>query len=359
MKILVLTRYGPLGASSRLRFHQYFRYLEEHGAELTISPLFDDAYVGRLYSGRGRSPIEILAAYGRRVAMLRDVRQFDLVWLEKELLPWLPAWLERFLCGTLPPLVIDLDDAIFHSYDIHRSALVRSALGNKIARLMSRARLVTAGNEYLAAYAIQAGTAKVETLPTVVDTERYQVPSAGAPKGRPLRIGWIGSPATERYLASIFPALESVALQVPLELVAVGAGKLPGAGFPVEIRAWTEATEAAEIAGFDVGIMPLPDGPWERGKCGYKLIQYMACGKPVIASPVGVNTSIVRDGSVCGFLASDTDAWAEAIRRLADDYQLRRQLGAAGREKVERQYSLQVSAPRLWQLLQEAAEVSR
>lgn len=355
MRILVLTRYGALGASSRLRFHQYFPYLRERGAELTISPLFDDAYVSRLYAGKGRSPIDVLSAYRRRVAVLNNAHRFDLIWLEKEFLPWLPAQVEQLCCPRLPPLAIDLDDAIFHNYDQHRSRLVRRVLGDKIARLMRRARLVTAGNDYLAAYAIRAGAARVETLPTVVDRDRYRAETGAQANGEVVRIGWIGSPATEQYLAAVFPALESVAREVPLRVVAVGASALPPAGFPVEIRPWTEATEADEIAGFDVGIMPLPDGPWERGKCGYKLIQYMACGKPVIASPVGVNASIVRDDGVCGLLAEDGDAWAKAVRTMAGDVGLRQRMGGAGREKVVRRYSLQVAAPRLWQLLQEAA----
>ena len=120
------------------------------------------------------------------------------------------------------------------------------------------------------------------------------------------------------------------------------------------IRDWDEATETGEIGKFDVGIMPLPDNPWERGKCGFKLIQYMACGKPVVASPVGVNREIVVDG-VNGFLASSHDEWVRALERLKSDPELRRTMGANGRRMVEEKYCLQVTAPRLHRLLLEAA----
>jgi len=121
-------------------------------------------------------------------------------------------------------------------------------------------------------------------------------------------------------------------------------------GLPVEARSWSEASEVAEIQQFDIGIMPLPDEPFERGKCGYKLIQYMACGKPVVASPVGANTSIVRDG-IEGFLASTDAEWMQLLGILCDDNALRQRMGAAGRVRVEAEYSLQVAAPHLERLL--------
>jgi glycosyltransferase involved in cell wall biosynthesis len=121
----------------------------------------------------------------------------------------------------------------------------------------------------------------------------------------------------------------------------------------VETRSWSEETEVKEIQGFDVGIMPLPDEPWERGKCGYKIIQYMACGKPTVASPVGVNQHIIAEG-VDGFLAATPVQWVQALRTLRHDHGLRGRMGKAARRKVEREYSLQVTAPRLASLLRSA-----
>ena len=129
----------------------------------------------------------------------------------------------------------------------------------------------------------------------------------------------------------------------------VGRGSVPRStlpAVPTEHVPWTEAAEVAAIAEFDVGIMPLADEPWERGKCGYKLIQYMACGLPVVASPVGVNRQIVEHG-VNGFLAETPTQWDEALRTLLADPALRQRMGQAGRQKVERQFSLQVTGPKV------------
>jgi glycosyltransferase involved in cell wall biosynthesis len=162
-------------------------------------------------------------------------------------------------------------------------------------------------------------------------------------------IGWIGSPATQKYLLDIRHALAQVCAEHNARLLLIGANAQMVdalAGIPVERVEWSEDTEAATIARMDIGIMPLIDGPWERGKCGYKLIQYMASGLPVVASPVGVNVDIVRQGEN-GYLAADDAAWADALQRLVKDASLRQRMGSAGREQVEREYSLAAQAPRL------------
>jgi glycosyltransferase involved in cell wall biosynthesis len=159
-------------------------------------------------------------------------------------------------------------------------------------------------------------------------------------------VGWIGSPATTPHLASLAPALASLRDLPGLRVDTVGAAPFGIEGVEVTHRPWSEATEPADIARFDVGIMPLPDDPWSRGKCGYKLIQYMASGLPVVASPVGANQRIVEHG-VNGFLASDPGAWTSSLRTLYANPALRARFGAAGRERVVAQYSRDVVAPRL------------
>ena len=281
----------------------------------------------------------------------------DLRWIEKELWPWVPATLERALLGRVP-YALDFDDAIFHNYDLHRLAPVRRLWGRKIDRLMRRADLVTAGNDYLAERARQAGARRVEWLPTVVDLDRYPPPRP-RPTDRPgpCRIVWIGSPSTVHYLREVEAALGRLASRRAIELTVIGAQiELPGV--PLRCEGWTEAGEAAAIAAADIGIMPLPDSPWERGKCGYKLIQYMACGLPVVASPVGVNRRIVENG-VNGFLADDAQAWIDRLEWLVDHGPERLAMGAQGRQQVERTYSLQANAPRLAGWLQELARNPR
>ena len=352
MKVLALTRYARLGASSRVRFYQMLPALEVHGIDVTVAPLSSDGYVRDLYAGKGRRPARVAGDYARRLGQLLSVGRFDLLWIEKELLPGAPAVLERLLGALRVPYAVDYDDATFHRYDQSTNPLVRRLLGSKIDVIMRHAVLVTAGNEYLAERARSAGARWTEVVPTVVDLDRYPVapPRAEAP----LTIGWMGTPITQRYLDPLRDALSTVCHRGGARILLIGADAGALAGLHPEIRAWSEQTETADIADFDVGIMPLADGVWERGKCGYKLIQYMACARPVVASPVGVNRCIVDDG-VNGLLASTGAEWCTALEQLRDDRPLRDRMGRAGRARVESEYSVQALAPRLADLLRRAA----
>jgi glycosyltransferase involved in cell wall biosynthesis len=214
---------------------------------------------------------------------------------------------------------------------------------SKIALTMKRASIVIAGSEYLAAYAAAKGARKVELLPTVVDIRRYL--SSASQKHELLRIGWIGSPKTFNYLLSVLPTILESIRGYAAEIVVIGGGVQRGLPPAVDIRPWSEDLEVDELQRIDIGIMPIPDEPFERGKCGYKLIQYMASGKPVVASAVGENVNIVMHG-VNGF---------DAITKLLKDANLRKQMGDAGRSLVESKYSLQAAAPRLASLMREAA----
>lgn len=357
MKVQVLTRYARMGASSRLRTNQYAASMRAQGLELLFRPFFDDHYLEQLYTGQSTSRA-VLCAYVRRLAQLRRRTDADLIWLEKEALPWLPWGIERALLPRAVPLVVDYDDAVFHRYDLHRSAAVRWLLGRKLDKLMASASLVTAGNRYLADRAKMAGARRVEIVPTVVDltayTRRPEPFSASAPT-----IGWIGTPSTwTEYMVPMMPLLTQAAEAAGARITAVGAGRTAEAHPVLDNRPWTEESEVMRIHEMDIGIMPLTDTPWARGKCGYKLIQYMACGIPVIASPVGVNAEIVEHG-VNGFLASSDAEWAEALQTLLRDANLRARMGDAGRRKVEREYSLQVWGPRVAQMLRDVANTGK
>lgn len=348
----MLPRYDVLGASSRLRMLQYIPALEAAGIHVDAAPLLDNRYVSDLYSGR-ISPARILRAYVRRLWILWTARGHELIWLEKELFPWLPAWLERLVLPARMPLVVDYDDAVFHRYDQHRSRLVRWLLGRKIDRVMRRADMVIVGNDYLAERARAAGSMHVEWLPTVVDLQRY-APRTIEESSDEVIIGWIGSPATAHYLHLVAPALAAVASRHAIRCVAIGARPDQVSDTPFEAWPWSESTEVSMLYRIHIGIMPLPNEPWEQGKCGYKLIQYMACGLPVVASPVGVNMQIVQTGEN-GELAEGIAEWSQAIERLVTDVDRRRRMGEAGRQSVQRDYSLQAQAERLAGMLRQAA----
>ncbi len=351
MRILGLPRYERLGSPSRLRFYQYAPWLQEAGIHVDWLPLWSDAYLHRLYGPRSTSLPMVVRRYARRLRQLRWARApYDLIWLEAEVFPFLPAWAERYLASLGVPLVVDYDDAVFHKYDAHRRWPVRKLLSTKIDDVMGAASLVIVGNDYLRARAARSAP-RVALLPTVVDLERYAPRRAIDPHG-PARVGWIGSSETVRYLRLVAPALAALIAAGDIEVDLIGGGE-PSLGFPYRAIRWTEATEVSALQQLDIGIMPLPDTPWERGKCGYKLIQYMACALPVVASPVGVNREIVAHGNN-GMLATDTEAWKSSLKALAADRPLRERWGARGRRDVEARYALQVAAPQLVALLKRA-----
>ena len=357
LNVALLSKYSRLGASSRLRTLQYLPALQRAGINVTTHPLFDDEYLKRLYAGEERSPIFVARRYAQRARQIHGIKQADLIWLEKEALPYVPFWLERGLMPRRVPYVVDYDDAVFHNYDLSPSRLVRRLFGRKIDKVMSGASAVICGNDYLAERARRAGARHVGCVPTVVDVSRYQLNASNEvhQNDTPV-IGWIGSPSTQHYVLALKPVLEAMHHQHGARLVLVGAQPQLAEQFgdlPVEVLPWSEDSEASAIAGFDIGIMPLPDAPWERGKCGYKLIQYMAAGKPVVASSVGVNIEIV-EGWHCGELADNSIQWSAALSGLLVDPMRRRSLGEQGHRAVQEYFSLQVQAPRLVEIFRRA-----
>jgi glycosyltransferase involved in cell wall biosynthesis len=346
MRVLLFARYSQNGSTSRVRAYQYLPYLRDKDIDVIEMSLFDDKYIKQLYANKGVNYRDLCLTYLRRLVYLVKCVSVDIVWIEKELFPGLPAWGEFALAKLGLPYVVDYDDATFHWYDKHPNKIIQYSLHRKIDIVMRRAALVIVGNDYLAARARKAGAKWIEYLPSVVDLDRYKISSNPKRDEKIFTIGWIGSPVTAQYLNAIHSALSQICNDGYTRVIIVGAAGTPLNDVPLEIRAWSEDTEVANIQSFDVGIMPLADGPWERGKCGYKLIQYMACGKPVVASPVGINRQIIEDGAN-GFLATTTREWVCALRVLRDNYQLRENMGQRGRIKVELEYSLQVTAPRL------------
>jgi len=334
---------------------QYIPYLSKAGFDVEVASLFDAEYLDAMYAGR-RSIASMKRYYLNRLHQLRS--SADLVWLENEALPWIPWPMEKLVWPKNIPVVSDFDDAIFHRYDQSRHSLVRKGLGQKIDHVMRASKVVFAGNKYLAERVGKAGAESVEIIPTVLDTEAYTPGQIKNPDGI-VRLGWVGTPETWSSFASQYAnMLSCLASSFGGVCRIVGAEAVLRLEGPFEFLPWSEETEVTAINGMDIGLMPLPDTPWTRGKCGYKLIQYMACGLPVVASPVGVNCEIVEHG-VNGFLAETDGEWRSAIKTLLSDAELRHRMGAAGRKKVEDSYSLQVWGPRVSQMLREVADEGR
>lgn len=356
MNLLAYTKYADRAASARQRYLLYAGHLRVAGINLETAPLLGNGYLDATFSGRAASKLSLAASYLRRAKDMLRRGEADGVCLQYEFFPYAPGVFEILAAPRRIPLIVDYDDAIFHQYDQHKNPIVRGMLGGKLKPLLRRADLAICGNAYLRNYAAQY-CRRTEIVPTVVDTELYG-PAPVPRSNGPVTVGWIGSPSTWAFVKPLVPLLTDLAQRLNLTVRVVGAGPQTDIPPRFEFLPWSEAEEIRLIQGMDIGIMPLPDEPWARGKCGYKLIQYMACGLPVIASPVGVNADIIDHGSN-GFLATAPQDWAGGIAALAEDTTLRRTMGAEGRRKVAQAYSLAVHGPRLAGLLREAMEEGR
>jgi glycosyltransferase involved in cell wall biosynthesis len=364
MKVLALAPYPEGSASTRYRIGQFVPALAARGVEVTIAPMLDGRAFDRLYRPGGlvRKGLDWFAAAGRRSAQIERARAFDAVFVLRDVWPLrLPPFEHRLLERT-PRVVFDFDDAIFlpHVSDANKAFGFLKA-HDKATWLTERARAVTPGNAFLArwAEARKAPDARVFEVPTAVDTERWRPPTSRAARvDAPVRLGWIGSHSTAPYLEALAPVIERLRARHPgLRLSVIGATTTRFPVGMVDHVPWALEDEVSALSQVDIGLAPLPDTDWSRGKCGLKLIQYLALAIPAVASPVGVHPEMIEDGAQ-GFLAADDAAWERALGRLIEDAALRRTLGEAGRARVEERYSLRAVAPRLLEALRFAGEVA-
>ncbi|MGY6522416.1 MAG: glycosyltransferase family 4 protein [Mongoliitalea sp.] len=350
--ILFLPKYPRMGASSRLRTYQFVGLLEAEGYQVEVKPFFNERYLQQLYSGKKPATWNILRCYMRRIWILLRAKSYQVIWVEKEVFPYIPASLEKWMYSFFKgKLILDFDDAIFHNYDLHENQWIRKVLGTKIAHIMQQASVVLAGSPYLEEYAKRAGAVKIVSMPTVIDWKKYSQEFPVIPANQPT-IGWIGSPSTQRYLHELIPVFGRIYAQNAFTLLIINSKeKLAYSGDMIHLQ-WSEEVEVAAIQQMDIGIMPLPDSAWEQGKCAYKLIQYMACGKAVIASPVGVNVEIVKDG-YNGYLAATMQDWEEKLLFLLNNPNERKNMGKNGQSMVQANYTIDQNMKRIRKLLQE------
>lgn len=347
MNILVLTRYTKLGASSRYRFFQFIPLLEKSGWKITQHSLLGDDYIKYLYEGKSFPFISIIKSYLKRIKLLLSKKKYDLIWLQQEAFPWLPFLIEKLFLHSKVPIVVDYDDAFFHRYDLHKNLFVRLFLKNKIDNVMKMASCVVVCNDYLSGRAKSNFAKEIKIFPTVIDFSLYTYHKEF--RKDKFTIGWVGSPHTAKYLLLIKDALKEISKDEFVSIAVLGSGEIKIDDIKINIIPWDEETEIENIRTFDVGIMPLDNSQWERGKCGFKLIQYMACGIPVIASPVEINKIIVQHEKN-GYLAETINEWIKYFRLLKNDIELRTKLGNYGRVVVEKEYSLDKIFPRLNEL---------
>jgi glycosyltransferase involved in cell wall biosynthesis len=363
IRVLALSPIPEEGAGCRFRIAQFIPYLESAGFQVTLQSLFTPDFFRLVYKpGQHlRKAITLLGLSLRRLATLASASQYDVIFLYREIFPLGPPIVERWLASRgRPPIVFDFDDAIFlpSVSDANRLIATLKQPG-KVSTIIRRSDRVIVGNEFLAAYARQYSDA-VSVIPTSVDLSRF-VPRpprdrAEGASAEPPMIGWIGSPTTGPYLEMLRPVLQKLAERRAFVLRVSGAADpLVIPGVRIDNTPWRLDREVELFNTCDIGVYPLPDDDWSKGKCGFKAIQFMACGVPVISSAVGVNREIIEDG-VNGFLATTSDDWVTKLERLLSDAEIRRRFAEAGRRTIAERYSLEVNAPKLAATLRAVAK---
>jgi glycosyltransferase involved in cell wall biosynthesis len=340
VKLLYFSKTSFIGPSSRYRIYQYIPYLRKAEIEVTVAPLFSEGWF-RILDLRQR-PLRA-AAKGMyalmrlfvRISEILKVGKYDLYCFEHQAFPYVPAFLEWFAQKLNPNMLLEFDDAIYLTF-LHKK---------KIFQLIRMSKHVIVGNNFLKHYALQFNS-HVTVIPTVIDTDRYSPKKDYRYQGK-LNIGWVGLAYNLSYVLELARMLQKLKKEIgDFKFTVICSQGLDIDGIEVIFKRWCYNDEIEDIRNLDIGIMPLVDDAWAKGKCGLKLLQYMACGVPVVASPVGVNNEIINDGEN-GFLATTGKKWLEKLSLLARDEELRCTLGQKGRKTVEDYYSLKLWGPKV------------
>jgi glycosyltransferase involved in cell wall biosynthesis len=354
--------------SSRFRAYQWLAPLRGLGIEAEVRPRVGRAYF-ELGFGLRRPPApvrwawvaaSVAARVPRRLRDLWQARRFDVVVVQKESFP---LGMERLVSAFGLRVLYDVDDAVWLrppggdglGRGLRALAERLTRRDRALARLLPRCRGVLAGSAVLADWT-RTHAARVTRLPTVVDTDAYPVRLAR--RQGTVTIGWIGAPANAVYLERLRPVFEALCRRYDVRVLLLGPAGFDAGSARVEVRGWrhyrSRDDEARDLREIDIGIMPLPDEPFAAGKCALKIIQYMASGIPVVASPVGANAEVVADGDT-GYLAGTPQEWEARLAELIEDPERRAAMGRAGRARAEAHYSVRSALPVLVAALREAA----
>lgn len=341
-RLLCLVHHRPdRSPGQRFRIEQFLPALEKNGWEIQYSNILDqkdDAifYASGHYLGKFRIMIK---SFLQRLRDLKQAKNVDAVFIYREAFMLGTTYFEKRLAKRQIPVIFDFDDSIWlNDTSAGNQKLSWLKKPQKTAKICQLVDHVFVGNEYLAQYARQFNK-NVHILPTVIDTTYHKPKQKNTSKSK-LCIGWTGTEPTLKHFETIVPTLKILNERFPDKLCFRVIVNFPYKTneIPLEVIQWDRTTEINTLQDFDIGIMPLPDNQWTRGKCGFKGLQYMALEIPTIMSPVGVNSEIIRDGQN-GYLASDEKEWIEKISKLIESESLRREMGVAGRKTVIENYS--------------------
>lgn len=344
-KILFLAPY-PHGESpsQRFRFEQYLDLLKENGYDFELHSFLTPT-TWKIFFRPGapfRKALALLDGFIRRFRLITRVRNFDYVFVHREITPVGPPLFEWIISRILKKkLIYDFDDSIWLTDRKSEGPLLKlSKWRQKVSSICHWSFKVSCGNQYLCSFARKFNQ-NVILIPTTIDTETLHNPEKFKKKPHEnIIVGWTGSHSTLKYLVQINKVLEFLEKKYPEMTVWVIADKMPDLSLPrLEFRKWSLETELEDLAQFDIGVMPLPDDEWSKGKCGFKALQYLAMEIPAVVSPVGVNSEIVQHGHN-GYLASTDEEWLDCLTALIEDKDRRHKMGTSGRRRVEENYSV-------------------
>lgn len=343
-KVLFIAPHRPDRApSQRFRFEQYIDFLQKNGYDYTFSYLLSSKQ-DKMFYGKGNTLKKFLFLLQKFFYRLNDVikaRNYDLVFIQREAFFLGPAFFEFLLSKIKTPFIFDFDDSIWLP-NVSNANKKFNGLKNygKTAKIIKYADMIFAGNNYLANYASEYNN-NIKIIPTTIDTNEY-INNCKTKNNDKVVIGWSGSITTIQHFEFALPFLKKIKSKYgnKIEIKVIGDGSYFNEELNVKGLPWLKEDEIQELSSMDIGIMPLPDDKWARGKCGLKGIQYMALEIPTIMSPVGVNTEIIKDG-VNGFLCSSNDEWEQRISQLIESPELRKEIGKKGRQTVIDYYSVE------------------
>ena len=356
IRVLALVHSIPdTSPGQRYRLEQWAPKLREAGVDVTFAAFENRELNAVLYQpGRWLQKMRLIGnAFVRRGRLMRTLHDYDAVYVFREASLFGPPVFERWIRSAGVRIVFDFDDAVFVPYRSPANGLLSLLkMAGKTREICRLASHVIVGNSYLASYARQSNP-NVTIIPSTIDTAVYQVEQRPNPE-IPV-IGWTGSYSTLQHLELMAPLLRRLAATENFRLRVIGATSFQLEGVDVQSVTWRSVSEAEDLRPVSIGVMPLPDNKWTRGKCGMKALQYMGMGIPTVCSPVGVNTEIIMDGEN-GFLAANDNEWIEKLTLLLRSAPLRDRIGMAGRRTVEERYSAAVQAPRVCEVFRSVVE---
>ena len=344
MRLYFFTKYTEKGPSSRYRTYQYLNYFSQY--ETMVTSFFDDTYS----PGKKFSIKYLIGRYVNRLRKMLQIQKNDVVFVEYEFLPYIPFLSWYFKLRKIN-YIVDYDDAIFHHYDQSSNTLIKLLLKNKIKEVIKNASYVITGSPYLTVYAKKYNSNVVE-IPTSIDLEKYQ--KALSNNFDVPVVGWIGSKTTSKNLLELIPIFEKLQEdKIPFQLRFIGFNDELMNKFehlPITFVKWNGITEIEEIKKFDVGIMPLENNLFNKGKCAFKLIQYMACGMPTIASSFEANLKVDRNRE--NLFADSLEEWELAIREIITNKAKFVAIGKRNIKVVQEYYSIQSNNKKYIELIE-------